>query len=85
VYDPTDPTIPGSPAYLREVGEKAWARNHPTERKPAPAVQRWLVSYNDLTATVSAVNEPDAWAMACDQWKRWPNPRTPARHVELLS
>lgn len=85
IYDPTDPSIPGSPAYLQEVAKDAWDRNHPTERPSAPTMKRWLVSYGgSWTETVSARTRDDAWAMACDKKKRWPNPRSPGIDIQQV-
>jgi len=79
-----DEDAEGSPAYLQKVGREAWERNHLAERPDSPKLLRWLVTYGNLAATVSAPNKPDAWAQACDQWRQWPSPRLPGIDIQQV-
>ena len=74
----------GPPTIRKAVADDAYARNHPTERPPAPTIKKWNVQCGDRSATVEAQNERDAWANACDSWKKWPSPRLPGIEIHQL-
>lgn len=74
----------GHPTRRKAVADDAYARNNPTERPPAPTIKKWNVKCGDRSATVEAQNERDAWANACDSWKKWPSPRLPGIEIHQL-
>lgn len=47
--------------------------------KPSPydgvSSYNFTVTYRELSLKVVAKNDREAWALACDSWKDWPNPR----------
>lgn len=47
--------------------------------KPSPydgvSSYNFTVSFGELSMKIVAKNDRDAWAMACDSWKVYPNPR----------
>lgn len=47
------------------------------KRSPYDGVSlyNFTVTYGEFTVKITAKNDRDAWAMACDSWKVYPNPR----------
>lgn len=82
------------PERREAVSRDAIARNSPKNRnQPHPkAMFRVSLEAKDdkgeprtFTRDVEAISEEEAWAMFCDEVKRWPNPKHCNRKIERLA
>lgn len=72
----------GDPESRKAVADDAYERNHPTSRPGNPELLRYQVTWGEKSHVTMAPNPRDAWAHACDHWKRWPSPKQPGISIE---
>ncbi len=73
VYPDTPPKESPLPEARAEIGQTAFERNLPHNRKPPAKPHRYRVTCEGKTGVYTATSESDAWALHCDASKSWPS------------
>jgi hypothetical protein len=85
IQRPYDPLADASPDGRVAVGQSAFDRQLPRNKKPQRELKKYRVTLDGDSREIDALDANEAWAKFCDEKKHWPSPRTSGRTVELIS